>query len=1227
MASSSSSSINLQSKAYDVFISFKGTDIRDGFLSHFQKELKQNQIDVFVDEELEKGEEISSSLLAKIEESYLSVVIFSENYAYSPWCLDELVKILECNIEMEQMILPVFYGVDPADVQELKGSYGGALGKYKEESNYDSNKVDTWINALKKISNLSGWDSRTIKSESKLIEKIINHISKKLDDYVILSDFCKDGLVGINSRVKDVHELLCQELEDVRCIGICGMGGIGKTTIASKLFEQICNQFQGGCLIANVREKLKRYTPDNLQSEILSKVFQSEGLNMGILPISSAAIKRRLSRQKFLIVLDDVSDLEPIEFLIGKQVVFGPGSRIIVTSRDKQLLKNTGAKIYEVKKLNDDEALQLFSFHAFKQNLVKKEYMQLARKAIGFADGNPLALKVLGSNLFDKTTEAWEDKLEKLKDIPDRKIQEILRISYDDLDQDEREIFLDIACFFKRWDKNRAISILEGCGFFAKCGISRLIDKSLISISKGNRLEMHDLIQQMGKDIVGEAKEIGKRSRLYNSKDIYKVLTKDTSLIRAFNLSLWAKYPLKALPSKFCPQNLVELHMRRSQLKQLWNDDHAAVNLKVIDLANSRDLIRIPDFSRSPKLKVLILSGCTSLVEISSSIGCLSQLRELELNSCISLKSIPSSIGELKCLFALDFSGCSKLSSLPDNICNLKSLIELKVSKCVNLNGLPENLGNLESLKRLYADESGIKKLPSSMNQLRQLCELACSKCKNLVEIPSSIGCLLQLREFEFNSCMSLKSIPSSIGELNLYELDFSECLQLTSLPETICNLKSLIYFNVSGCLNLSGLPKNLGNLESLKRLLASESGITKLPSSMNQLRQLYELDCSGCVNLAEIPDPICDLKSLKTLKLSGCVKLSRLPENLGNLESLQWLYADETRIMKLPSSINQLRYLIQLNCSGCKGLILPLLTGLTSLRSLHLNNCQMLELPDSLGLGSLTSLESITLCENDFESIPESIKQLSVLKWLDLRGCKRLKYLPELSLPSLTYLCVSNCMSLRSASIVFLPTMNYRWRIYDFSNCINLDGGAYRSFMDNVLAANIQVKANCYGARLIMAGSEVPQRMRYQNGNGSSLSFSLGKCNLMGLSFCAVLDPKIHPSHVYTNIGCMVLFKGKSGYSRHEKLYWLYERWDYQMKFQSEHVFLWGSSSFLDSNYSFRKALFQFFVVCYDDDGAGMITNREKIVKCGVHPIFKHKEKKNQDRGRRKSNHLRLKD
>ncbi|XP_057989351.1 disease resistance-like protein DSC1 [Hevea brasiliensis] len=387
MASSSSFSscaLAPRLKKHDVFISFYGKDIREGFLSHLQKELKQNQIYAFVDENLERGEDILSSLLAKIEESYVSIVIFSENYAYSSWCLDELVKILECNIERKQIIIPVFYGINPTHVQELEGSYCDAIVKHKKESNNNSNKLDAWISALKKISNLSSFVAENIKPDSKLIEQIVNHTLKKLDDLVISSDYWNDGLVGINSRVKDVEELLCLELVDVRRIGIWGMGGIGKTTIASKIFERIWNQFQGRCFIANGY------------------------------PLFCPLLSRESSHnKKILIILDDVSDvtLVSIDFLIGKHVVIGSGSRIIVTSRDKQLLKNVGTEIYKVKKLNDHEALELFSFHAFKQNFVKKEFMKLSRKAIDYASGNPLALKVLGSNLFEKTLEEWEDKL------------------------------------------------------------------------------------------------------------------------------------------------------------------------------------------------------------------------------------------------------------------------------------------------------------------------------------------------------------------------------------------------------------------------------------------------------------------------------------------------------------------------------------------------------------------------------------------------------------------------------------------------------------------------------------------------------------------------------------------------------------------------------------------------------------------------------------------------
>ncbi|XP_057990188.1 disease resistance protein RLM3-like [Hevea brasiliensis] len=150
---------------YDVFISFRGKDVRYGFLSHLSSALHQKQIHAFTDENLRKGEDISPALLKIIQESSVSIVIFSAYYADSPWCLDELVKILECKETLGQLVLPVFYQVDPTDVQELTGNFGKAftLAKHGEQVKGRLNKVDGWKHALIEISNLSGWDSRNIK--------------------------------------------------------------------------------------------------------------------------------------------------------------------------------------------------------------------------------------------------------------------------------------------------------------------------------------------------------------------------------------------------------------------------------------------------------------------------------------------------------------------------------------------------------------------------------------------------------------------------------------------------------------------------------------------------------------------------------------------------------------------------------------------------------------------------------------------------------------------------------------------------------------------------------------------------------------------------------------------------------------------------------------------------------------------------------------------------------
>ena len=148
MASSSS-----QSK-YEVFLSFRGEDTRNGFTSHLAAALHRKQIQFFIDyEELKKGDEISPALSNAIETSDISIIIFSEDYASSKWCLNELVKILDCNKVNGQIVIPVFYQVDPSDVRKQCGSFGEAF--VENEKNFPD-KLQKWRAALTEASNFSG---------------------------------------------------------------------------------------------------------------------------------------------------------------------------------------------------------------------------------------------------------------------------------------------------------------------------------------------------------------------------------------------------------------------------------------------------------------------------------------------------------------------------------------------------------------------------------------------------------------------------------------------------------------------------------------------------------------------------------------------------------------------------------------------------------------------------------------------------------------------------------------------------------------------------------------------------------------------------------------------------------------------------------------------------------------------------------------------------------------
>ena len=167
MASSSSSSSSScpprnAKKMYDVFLSFRGEDTRDNFTSHLHHALYLKSIKTFIDDQLIRGENISHSLLDTIEASSISIIIFSERYASSRWCLDELLKILECKHNYGQIVIPVFYHVDPSHVRSQ--SQDSSFGKYFSElEKCYPEKMQRWKNALTEAANLSGFDSHVIR--------------------------------------------------------------------------------------------------------------------------------------------------------------------------------------------------------------------------------------------------------------------------------------------------------------------------------------------------------------------------------------------------------------------------------------------------------------------------------------------------------------------------------------------------------------------------------------------------------------------------------------------------------------------------------------------------------------------------------------------------------------------------------------------------------------------------------------------------------------------------------------------------------------------------------------------------------------------------------------------------------------------------------------------------------------------------------------------------------
>ncbi|XP_028769752.1 TMV resistance protein N-like [Neltuma alba] len=409
---------------YDVFLSFRGKDTRHSFTVFLYEALRRKGINAFIDDKkLGKGEEISPTLLKAIERSRISIIVFSRDYATSTWCLEELAHIIWCNKQKNQVVMPIFYKVDPLDVRYQRNSFEEAMATLKDRFRDDLEKVCKWKSALFEAASLSSAWLFQDGYEFGFIERIVEDVYAMLPPKPYHNI---EHMVGLQPRVEIVISLLNKSDKGVCMLGIHGIGGIGKTTLAKAIYNSIFYQFEGACFLFDVNEASKKFQGIvHLQQKLLSETLEEKIMRFGSSDEGMSKIKHRLSHKRVLLVLDDVDEIEQLERLAGGCDWFGCGSKVIITTRNKQLLiAHNVQRTYELVELNHHDSLELFCWHAFHMTLPPKGYEQMSSHVMSYAKGIPLALKLIGANLADKNLEEWRSTLEQYGQIPERTIHE-----------------------------------------------------------------------------------------------------------------------------------------------------------------------------------------------------------------------------------------------------------------------------------------------------------------------------------------------------------------------------------------------------------------------------------------------------------------------------------------------------------------------------------------------------------------------------------------------------------------------------------------------------------------------------------------------------------------------------------------------------------------------------------------------------------------------------------
>ncbi|CAI0443782.1 unnamed protein product [Linum tenue] len=816
------------------------------------------------------------------------------------------------------------------------------------------------------------------------------------------------------------------------------MGGVGKTTVAQACYDNLRDSAD-----ANANDDTKFHfvnrvgqngvndqdRVEGLVRELYSKLLSEDSLSRE--DLDKEYRRGRLLKTRVLVVLDDVHTPSQLDELLLQEAtdprkLFAPGSRIIVTTRNRRVLEHVKAKIHSVGPLDVDESLQLFKLHAFSLGSPFDDddddggrNDDLSHKVVSYCNGNPLALRVLGGALSYKDNKYWESFVLKLGKTQEAAIHHVLRTSYEELrDVKDKRLFLDMACFFSGHWRSLLVKYMETVDESAYSRVEDLIGKSLLASvfdqSEGEILVVHDLLKEMAWNIVNEEEDLGRRSRLNDPADIHNLLTN------------WKGH-----------RATEGIRLNLSKVKMMSLKANAFEGMNSLRWLN----FFLPKGFGSRHRKIIVSEGILNSLP--------NELRGLRWDQ-FPLASLPGG-------FSPDELAYLVISHSPIKTCwkenqpELEKLSKLSLTSCENLTVIPD--------------------LRKSAN----LEHLVLEKCKSLVEVPDSIQYLVELVRLEVRDCENIERVPDRLNSNVLKHLILVNCPKVTHCPE--------VDSGVLESLDLDGtpideLPNAIYKVKQGGVVCLYGPSITSFPqlSTSLKLLRLRNTAIRG-IELDHRRRQGSNLPKFEQLHLLHNSQLKTLSRSIWNMVTVELTIEWCPLIKSLPEiSRVPVGDLTRLIISGCEGLeSLP--SGINHLKSLNYLRCYgttMKSLPNIEELDKITHLALSS--SSRIESVPPNIHKLANLSCLMLIRCWGIQYLPELP-PNLDFMDVSCCKSLLA-----LPSNvgSLRWRCLCFVECPKLDMNLPEELVKNFPQ---QALSSPHSKGMLQySGSEIPKWFDYKS-------------------------------------------------------------------------------------------------------------------------------------------------